>query len=170
MNLAIATAASGHDVLTQAAKAGIIVVVLCVGLRLLGKRQMGELNLYDLAMLMAAANAVQNAMTAGRGDLSVGIATATTVVGVGWLATKVLRLRPRLAVRALGSPTVLVRDGQILQARVRRQRITTAESSTPPHTYTDCGRHTTPPSSCSRSTARSTSCPLTRSEELSLLR
>lgn len=127
MNLAIATAASGHDVLTQAAKAGIIVVVLCVGLRLLGKRQMGELNLYDLAMLMAAANAVQNAMTAGRGDLSVGIATATTVVGVGWLATKVLRLRPRLAVRALGSPTVLVRDGQILQARVRRQRITTAE-------------------------------------------
>ena len=113
--------------LTQAAKSGIIVVVLCLGLRLLGKRQMGELNLYDLAMLMAAANAVQNAMTAGRGDLSVGLAAATTVVAVGWLATKALRLRPRLATRTLGVPTVLVRDGQVLTGRLRRERVTAAE-------------------------------------------
>lgn len=121
------TAATAGDMAVQAAKTVVIVTLLAVGLRLLGKRQMAQLNVYDVAMLMAAANAVQNAMTAGRGSLGIGISSATAAVATGWLATRVLGLRPRLSHRLLGTPTVLVRDGTVLTSRLRSERVTPEE-------------------------------------------
>ena len=52
---------------------GVLMFVFVASLfRLLGKRHVGSFNTYDIAMLMAASNAVQNAMTAGRGNFAVG--------------------------------------------------------------------------------------------------
>lgn len=118
---------SASDVEVQAIKSVVVVVVLLVGFRVLGKREMAQLSVYDLAMLFALSNAVQNAMTAGRGNLAIGLATSSTVVIAAWLLTRVLLRRPRLTARVIGSPTIVVHDGHVLVGRLRRERVTDAE-------------------------------------------
>ena len=61
---------------TISARTAIVMLFLIIGIRLFGKRQIGQMNIYDLALIMALANAVQNAMTGGKGYLSVGIVSA----------------------------------------------------------------------------------------------
>lgn len=121
--LAIASVSAG-DVAQQSAKALIMVIVLFVGFRIAGKRELSQLNVYDLAMLMALSNAVQNAMTAGLGNLSVGLATSSTVVVAAWAITRVLARRPRLERRVIGTPSLLVFDGKVLTDRLRREEVT----------------------------------------------
>lgn len=118
---------SASDVEVQFVKSVIVVAFLLVGFRLLGKREMAQLSVYDLAMLFALSNAVQNAMTAGKGNLAVGLATSSAVVLTAWTVTRFVSRRPRLAARVIGSPTIIIRDGQVLVGRLRRERVTDAE-------------------------------------------
>jgi len=121
------TSVSAARVGEQVAKTLIIVVVLLVGFRLTGKRELSQFNIYDLAMIMALSNAVQNAMTGGLGNLPVGLATSTTVVAVAWLLSWLLARRSGLERRVLGSPLLLVNDGHVLQSRLRQAEISTDE-------------------------------------------
>jgi len=111
----------------QSAKTLLIGVVLVIGFRLLGKREAAQLNLYDLAMLMALANAVQNAMTGGLGNLPVGLVTSTTIVAAAWAVTRLVSRHPRVEARLVGEPTLLVHDGRLLEHHLRRQRVTEAD-------------------------------------------
>jgi uncharacterized membrane protein YcaP (DUF421 family) len=128
VNLVVAVApVSATRVGEQAAKTLILVVVLLIGLRLTGKRELSQFNIYDLAMLMALANAVQNSMTGGLGNFPVGLATSSTVVLGAWVISRVLARQPTLEGHVLGSPVLLVNDGHVLQDRLRRERISTDE-------------------------------------------
>jgi uncharacterized membrane protein YcaP (DUF421 family) len=124
--LALAPVSAGR-VGEQAAKTAIIVVVLLVAFRATGKREIAQFNVYDLAMLMALSNAVQNAMTGGLGNLPVGLATSSTVVVTAWALSRVLARRPRLEAQVLGSPVLLVNDGHVLEARLRHQHVSHEE-------------------------------------------
>ncbi|MDE2127937.1 MAG: DUF421 domain-containing protein [Armatimonadetes bacterium] len=101
----------------------IILVVVVLGFRLLGKGELGQMNVYDLAMVMAVANAVQNAMTNGSGNLTVGITSATVLITVGWLTARLLFRRGSLRRRVIGVPTVLVSHGRIYHQRLAREHI-----------------------------------------------
>ena len=118
---------AASDVVVQAIKSVIVVSFLLVGFRVLGKREAAQLSVYDLAMLFALSNAVQNAMTAGKGNLAVGVATSSAVVVTAWAVTRFLTRRPRLEARVIGTPTILVHDGQVLSGRMRRERVTDEE-------------------------------------------
>jgi uncharacterized membrane protein YcaP (DUF421 family) len=125
--LAAVAPLTARRVEVQAIKTAIVMAVLIVGFRLFGKREAAQLNVYDLAMVMALANAVQNAMTGGLGNLPVGLATSSTVVVVAWLVTRFLRRRPSLEERVIGTPTLLVNRGQVIGDALRRQRVTQDE-------------------------------------------
>jgi uncharacterized membrane protein YcaP (DUF421 family) len=124
--LALAPVTAGR-VGEQAVKTAIIVVILLVAFRATGKREIAQFNVYDLAMLMALSNAVQNAMTGGLGNLPVGLATSTTVVVTAWALSRVLARRPRLEAQVLGSPVLLVNDGHVLEARLRHEHVSREE-------------------------------------------
>ena len=109
---------------TIAARTLIVLVCIMAGFRVLGKRQIGQMNIYDLALVMAIANAVQNAMTHGSGNLSVGIVSAGTLLLTGWILTVVFVRLPKLEERLIGTPTLLVNDGHILEERMRREQVT----------------------------------------------
>jgi uncharacterized membrane protein YcaP (DUF421 family) len=109
---------------TIAARTAIVALFLLGGLRLLGKRQIGQLNIYDLAMVMALANAVQNAMTNGNGNLSVGIVSAGTLLLLGFVFTLIFVRLPRLEQHVVGTPTLLVSDGKMLPERMKREHVT----------------------------------------------
>src|SRR5947209_12642794 len=97
-----------------ACRTAIVLFGLTIGLRLLGKRQIGQMNVYDLVLVMALANAVQNAMTLGRGELSVGVVSAGVLLLVGRLLTSLFLRRPHLGERWVGTPTVIIDHGRLL--------------------------------------------------------
>ena len=96
-------------------------------MRLLGKQETSQLNVYDLAMLMALANAVQNAITGGKGNLAVGVVTSSVLVLVAWGVTKLIVRRPGLERALVGSPTILIHRGTVLADRLRRQGLSLDE-------------------------------------------
>ncbi len=110
--------------LNIAARTTVVLVWLVLGLRLLGKRQVGQMNLYDLVLVMALANAVQNAMTSGKGDLSVGLVSAGVLLLGGRVLTAVFVRAPRLEEAVLGTPVVVINYGQLLLDNMRREHIT----------------------------------------------
>ena len=121
------TSVSASRVGEQSAKTLILVIVLLVGFRIAGKRELSQLNVYDLAMLVALANGVQNAMTGGLGNLPIGLATSSTIVVAAWVLIRVVLRRPRLERALLGSPTIVVHDGRVLDGRLRAAGLTRAE-------------------------------------------
>ncbi len=116
-----------NDPFIYGARSAIMVVVLLVGFRLLGKREMAQLTVYDMAMLMALANAVQNAMTAGRGELVNGLVTSSGVLLTAWAITKVIAHQPAVERAVIGSPTMVIHAGTVLKARLRRERVSQEE-------------------------------------------
>ena len=118
---------SAHGLEVQAAKTAIVFALVATGLRLLGKREASQLNVYDLALLMALANAVQNAMTGGKGNIGVGLVTSSVVVLLAWGLTRLIVRNPGLERLVIGSPTILVHGGRVLTDRLRRQRLSRDE-------------------------------------------
>ena len=96
-----------------AARTFIVLVVLVVGIRLFGKRGIGELNLIDLTMVLLIGNAVQNALTHGNGHLGVGLISAATLLIMDWGIGNLIGRRPWLERRLLGDPTVLCVHGRL---------------------------------------------------------
>lgn len=114
---------TAHGLEVQAAKTVIVFAVVATGLRLLGKREASQLNVYDLVMLMALANSVQNSMTGGKGNIGVGLVTSSVVVLLAWGLTRLIVRHPGAERLVIGSPTILVHGGRVLTDRLRRQGI-----------------------------------------------
>jgi uncharacterized membrane protein YcaP (DUF421 family) len=107
-----------------AAKTAVVYVFLILGLRVLGKRELGQMNLYDLVMIIVLGNAVQNAMINGDNTLVGGIVAATVllVMNRGFNA---LVLKSRTVERVMvGEPTVIVHDGEPVPGVMKRQGVT----------------------------------------------
>lgn len=108
-------------------RTGIVYLVLLVGLRLTGKRQVGQLTPFDLLLLLLLANAVQNAMTGPDTSVAGGLVAAATLfvvnAGVAWTTR-----RSRGAERLVeGTPTLLARHGRAIDANLAREGITHEE-------------------------------------------
>ncbi len=61
-------------------RTAIIYVVMLVGIRLSGKREVGQMTPFDLVLLLLIANAVQNAMTGSDQSITGGIVAAATLL------------------------------------------------------------------------------------------
>ncbi len=108
-------------------RTAVVLVVLLIGIRIFGQRQLGEMNLHDLLMVLVMANAVQNAMTKGDGHLAPALASSCTLLVLGWLHAVVTSRRPELERYLVGSPLILVRDGRLAEANLKRASITRDE-------------------------------------------
>jgi uncharacterized membrane protein YcaP (DUF421 family) len=93
----------------------IVYVALLLGLRLAGKREMGQMTPFDLVVILLIANAVQNAMVGP--DTSV---TGGLIVGNYGVAEGRERL-PWLRRAVEGTPTLLINDGKLVREHLRRE-------------------------------------------------
>src|SRR5687768_7982759 len=106
------------DILLRSA---VVYLAVLGGLRLAGKREIGQLTVFDLAVLLLLANAVQNAMVGSDTSILGGLISAATLLLLNRLVT-VLRVRsPRLRRVLQGTPTVLVLHGEILVDALRHE-------------------------------------------------
>lgn len=99
----------------------VVYVALLIGLRLAGKREIGQMTLFDLVVLLLLANAVQNAMVGPDTSLTGGILAAFVLLILNALVAQ-LRLRfPFLRRLIDGSPTLLVLHGKMLSHNLQRE-------------------------------------------------
>ena len=110
-----------------AARTLVVLVVVLVGIRLTGKRQVGGMNLVDLVLVLALANVVQNAITSGSGDLWVGIVAAGTLFVADRALGIVFIRRPSTEGKLIGTPIVIAQNGHLEHANLRREGITEDE-------------------------------------------
>lgn len=114
---------SAIGALTVAAKTAAVYLFLVGGLRLLGKRELGQMNLADVVMIVVIGNAVQNAMINNDNTLGGGVISVMTLLLIN-RALNLLVVRSRRVEHALvGEPVLLVHDGQVLPSRLKREGI-----------------------------------------------
>ena len=104
-------------------RTGIIYVVVLVGLRLTGKREVGQMTPFDLVLLLLIANAVQNAMTGPDTSVTGGIIAAATLLVLNMIVTRLVFLNRKVREVVEGSPTLLIRHGKILQENLDKEQI-----------------------------------------------
>jgi len=112
------------DALSIASKTTIVYVFLVLGLRLLGKRELGQMTVYDLVLMIVLANAVQNAMVGEDSTLGGGIVSASTLIVLNRLLAYAMSRSSRLAMALVGQPVVLVNDGKLLAETLAKEGIT----------------------------------------------
>ncbi len=101
----------------------VVYLIVLVGLRLSGKREIGQATVFDLVLLLLIANAVQNAMLGPDTSLTGGILAALVLLLVDTAIGR-LRLRlPRLSRWVEGTPTLLVLHGKVIPQHMRREGI-----------------------------------------------
>jgi uncharacterized membrane protein YcaP (DUF421 family) len=109
--------------LDVAARTAVVYLVLLVGLRLTGKRQVGQFTPFDLLLLLLLANAVQNAMVGPDVSLLGGLVAAATLLVLNGIVATISR-RTIGAERFLeGTPTILIRHGLVLDGSLAREGI-----------------------------------------------
>jgi uncharacterized membrane protein YcaP (DUF421 family) len=94
---------------------------LAVLLRLGGKRDLAQLNTFDLLVVLLLSNVVQNAIIGNDTSLTGGLLGAAVLVGMNAAVVRGVASFPPLHRWFEGSGTVLVRDGQVDQAALRRE-------------------------------------------------
>lgn len=104
-------------------RTSVIYFVVLVGLRLAGKREIGQMTIFDLVVLLLLANAVQNAMVGGDASLVGGLAAAGTLLLLNGLVARATLRWPRLRRTLVGMPTLLVLRGEVLHEHLRREGI-----------------------------------------------
>jgi uncharacterized membrane protein YcaP (DUF421 family) len=111
----------GTEPVEIALRAALVYVGVLVGLRLAGKRELGQMTVFDLVVVLLIANAVQNAMTGPDFSVQGGLIAAAVLLILN-RGLALIRLHSDVWGRLLeGMPTVLVQDGQFLEARLRKE-------------------------------------------------
>lgn len=105
----------------------IVYVFLLIFLRLTGKRQTGQFAPFDLVLLLILSNAVQNSMNAGDNSLVGGLVSALTLIGCHVMLAQLTFRFQRLERLIDGTPQVLVRDGQVDAALMRKELLSTED-------------------------------------------
>ena len=105
-------------------RAVVIYVFLVLALRIVGKRELAQLNTLDFVVLLAVANAVQNGLIGADNSVTGAVIGATVLFVVNSVLAYVVFRSNRLRHLVEGSPTELIRDGQILEDALRQQQLT----------------------------------------------
>src|SRR5271170_1126557 len=90
----------------------LVYVFLIIGLRLAGKRELAQLNPFDLVVLLTLSNAVQNAIIGDDNSVSGGVIGATTLLTINYAVVRFLYGHQRIERLVEGAPDVLIEDGQ----------------------------------------------------------
>jgi len=106
-----------------------VIVYLClvVFLRLFGKRELAQLNPFDLVVLLSLSNTVQNAMIGDDNSVTGGVIGAFSLLAINWLLTLVLFRMPKLDKVVEGTETVLIRHGKVDKEAMKKEALTELE-------------------------------------------
>ncbi len=105
----------------------IVYLFLVVGLRLAGKRELAQLNPFDLVVLLTLSNTVQNAIIGDDNSVTGGLIGAATLLAVNYLVVRFLFGHEKLDRIVEGQPDVLIDNGKIRTECLSEELITLPE-------------------------------------------
>ena len=114
-------------ILEKLARPIIVYLVLVVLLRVFGKRELAQLNPFDLVVLLSLSNTVQNAMIGDDNSVSGGVIGAFGLLAINWVVARVLFRSARMTRLLEGRSSVLIKDGQIDHKELQRESLTQEE-------------------------------------------
>ena len=117
----------GLPVLEKILRPVIVYVFLIAGLRLAGKRELAQLNPFDLVVLLTISNTVQNAIIGDDNTVLGGLIGATTLLAVNYLVVRFLFRHPKLDRLAEGRATVLIHHGKLQMDHLEKELISRSE-------------------------------------------
>lgn len=117
----------GVPYLEKAIRTLAVYFFLLFGLRLAGKRELGQLNPYDLVVLLLLSNTVQNAIIGNDNSVSGGLFGAAVLLVFNYAMVRFLYRHPTLDRVAEGDCDILVKDGVIQDVALNHELITIPE-------------------------------------------
>jgi uncharacterized membrane protein YcaP (DUF421 family) len=123
----------GAPVVEKVLRPIIVYIFLVAALRVFGKRELAQLNPFDLVVLLSLSNTVQNAIIGNDNSLTGGLIGAFALLCVNYIVVRFLFRHRRLDQLFEGKPTVLVDQGRVIKRALAKELLTRAELMTVLH-------------------------------------
>ena len=111
----------------------IVYAFLIIGLRLAGKRELAQINTFDLVVLLMLSNTVQNSIIGDDNSVTGGLIGAASLLAVNYLVVRFLFRRANLDRFLEGSPVQLIEDGRVLHKNLEHELISLQELTAAAH-------------------------------------
>jgi uncharacterized membrane protein YcaP (DUF421 family) len=105
----------------------LVYMFLVVAVRAAGRRELAQLNSFDLVVLLMLANTVQNATIGNDNSMVGGLIGVGALLVVNWLVVRFLYRHPVVDRLLEGGPVELIRDGRVLRSKLEQEVITEEE-------------------------------------------
>ncbi len=105
----------------------VVYVFLVVLLRVFGKRELAQLNPFDLVVLLSLSNTVQNAIIGNDNSVTGGLIGAFSLLAVNYVVVRFLFRHRRLDQIMEGTPTVLIEHGRVQRRALAKELLTEPE-------------------------------------------
>jgi uncharacterized membrane protein YcaP (DUF421 family) len=117
----------GHILLQVVLRTAVIYCVVLLGVRLSGKREVGQMTPFDLTLLLLISNAVQNAMTGPDTSLLGGVVAAATLLTLNYFIAEVSGGNRRFRKFIQGEPSLLIHDGEVITSHMAKEHVSMDE-------------------------------------------
>jgi uncharacterized membrane protein YcaP (DUF421 family) len=111
----------------------LVYAFLVVVLRLAGKRELAQLNPFDLVVLLTLSNTVQNAIIGDDNSLTGGMIGAATLLLVNYIFVRFLYSHPKVDAIVEGRSDILVEHGKLDEKKLHKELITLPELEAAAH-------------------------------------
>jgi uncharacterized membrane protein YcaP (DUF421 family) len=125
--------AAGGPLLEKLLRPLLIYVGVVLLLRIFGKRELAQLNQFDLVVLLVLSESVQNGIIGSDTSVTGAILAAFVLLGVNSLVVRFLYRHRRLDHMVEGKPTLLIENGRILKKALAEELMTESELMTAVH-------------------------------------
>ncbi len=116
-----------HVLLGIVVRTVFIYLVVLLGVRAIGKREIGQLTPFELVFLLLISNAVQNAMTGPDTSVTGGIVAAVTLIAMTSLISLLFFRSLKFRHWVGGVPTVLVSQGRMVIEHLEKEKLSVEE-------------------------------------------
>jgi uncharacterized membrane protein YcaP (DUF421 family) len=118
---------SATSVAEKIARPILVYIFLVAALRVFGKRELAQLNPFDLIVLLTLSNTLQNAIIGSDNSVSGGIIGAVTLLSFNYVVVRFLAKHQRLNKIVAGSKSKLIENGNINRQILEKEFITESE-------------------------------------------
>ena len=123
----------GLPILEKIIRPILVYLALVVLLRIFGKRELAQLNPFDLVVLLSLSNTVQNAIIGNDNSVTGGVIGAITLLATNYLVVRFLFKHRRLDQLVEGKSTTLIDRGKVLQKNLAKELLSHSELLTVLH-------------------------------------
>jgi uncharacterized membrane protein YcaP (DUF421 family) len=117
----------GSSLPDVALRTAIVYVFLVVAIRISGKREVGQMSVLELVVILIMSDAVQNSMVGENVSIWGGLVAVTILLTLDFALRAVSLRWPRVRKAIQGEPRLLVRDGKILEGALHQEDISRDE-------------------------------------------